>query len=388
MKRKNGINGQQKIRFPQLQKIKISYIIATLQIGGAEKQLLYLTKNLNKERFIPLVIVLRKNGPLKKEFLKNNIQVIEIGKRFKIDILFLLKLIKILKKENPQIVHTFMFTSNTWGRISAFFAKVPIIFASERCVDLWKKWYHKLIDRLLLIFTDKLIGNSNSVKNFYKKIENISDNKIEVIYNGVDIENIEKIEISQDEKKLELKLEKSKFIVGTAGRFTEQKGFIYLLKAIPEVLKIFPDCYFIFVGDGPLRKNFEEIAEKLKIKNNVIFTGYREDVLEILYICDIIVIPSLFEGMPNIILESMALKKPVIATDIPEIKELIIDRENGILVPVRNSKKISEKIIYLLTNPDISQNIGIKGYEFVKEKFTIEKMVRNYEELYLKSLNL
>lgn len=383
MIKKNGINGQNKIKFPQSQKIKIVYIIGTLQIGGAEKQLLYLTKNLNRNTFSPKVIVLRKGGALKEEFLKNGIPVIEIGKKFKIDILFLLKLIFILKRERPDIVHTFMFTSNTWGRISALLTKTPIIFSSERCVDPWKKWYHKLIDKLLLIFTDKVIVNSHSVKNFYKKIENIPERKIEVIYNCVDIERIEKIKISSDEKKKQLKLERSKFIVGTGGRFTEQKGFIYLLLSIPEVLKVFPECFFIFVGDGPLRKKFEETAKKLNVKNNVIFTGYRKDILEIFYICNIIVVPSLFEGMPNVVLESMALKKPVIATDIPEIKELIIDGENGLLVPVKNPQKISEKIIYLLKNPDISQNMGIKSYNHVKAKFTIEKMVKSYEELYL-----
>ncbi len=377
-----------KTKSPPFQKVKICFIIGTLQIGGAEKQLLYLCKNLDNTKFLPKVIVVHKGGPLKEEFLKNNISVIEIGKKFKIDPLFLLKLMLVLKREKPEILHTFMFTSNTWGRIAGIFCRIPVIIASERCVDPWKKWYHKLIDKLLLYFTDKIVVNSFSVKNFYKKIENIPEKKLKVIYNGIDVEKIDKMEISVIEKKKELKLAKCKFIVGTGGRFTEQKGFIYLLMAIPEVIKIFSDCYFVFVGDGPLRKNFENIVEKLNIKNNVIFTGYRKDILEILSLCNIIVVPSLFEGMPNIVLESMALKKPVIATDIPEMKELIIDGENGLFVPVKNSKEISEKIIYLLKNPEICKVMGEKGYNYVKEKFSIEKMVKSYEELYFKILNL
>ncbi len=320
--------------------------------------------------------------------MKNNIPVIEVGKKFKIDPIFFLKLVFILRKRKPDILHTFMFTSNTWGRLASLFVKIPFIFSSERCVDLWKKWYHKLIDRFFLLFTDKVIVNSIAVKEFYKKIENILEEKIEVIYNGVDFENIEKISVEIDKKRKELKLEKSKFVVGTGGRFTEQKGFIYLLMAIPEVLKYFPECFFIFVGDGPLRKNFEEIVNRYNIKNNVIFTGYRKDILEILSLCDIIVVPSLFEGMPNIVLEAMTLKKPVIATDIPEMRELIIDGINGLLVPVKNYEKISEKVIYLLKNPEISKKMGENGYNYVKEKFSLEKMVKNYENLYLKILNL
>ena len=388
MIKRNGKNGQKKIELHQSQKIKICYVIGTLQIGGAEKQLLYLTKNLNRRIFSPEVIVIHKGGPLKEEFIENNIPVIEVGKKFKIDPVFLLKLLFILRRKKPKFVHTFMFTSNTWGRLASIFARIPFIFSSERCVDPWKKWYHKLIDKFLLIFTDKVIVNSFAVKEFYKKIENIPEIKIEVIYNGVDVENIEKILFENDKKREELKLKKNKFIVGTGGRFTEQKGFIYLLMAIPEVLKYFPDCIFIFVGDGPMRKSFEKIVYKLNIKNNVIFTGYRKDILEILSLCNLIVVPSLFEGMPNIILEAMCLKKAVIGTDIPEIKELIKDGFNGLLVPVKNYEKISEKIIYLLKNPEICKKMGENGYNYVKENFSIEKMVKSYEKLYLKILNL
>jgi glycosyltransferase involved in cell wall biosynthesis len=388
MIKRNGENGQKKIKLLPSQKIKITYIIGTLQIGGAERQLLYLTKNLNKNIFLPEVIVIRKGGPLKEEFLKNNISVVEVGKKFKIDPIFFLKLVFILRQRKPHLIHTFMFTSNTWGRLASLFIGRPIILSSERCVDLWKKWYHKLIDKFLLLFTNKIIVNSIAVKEFYKKIENIPEKKIEVIYNGVNVETIEKISVDINKKIEELKIEKNRPIIGTGGRFTEQKGFIYLLMAIPKVLKYFPDCIFIFIGNGPLRKNFEKIVDNLNIKNNVVFTGYRKDILELLFLCNIIVIPSLFEGMPNIILEAMSLKKAIIATDIPEIKELIIDGFNGLLVPVKNSEKISEKIIYLLKNPEICKKMGENGYSLVKKNFSIEKMVKSYEELYLKILNL
>ena len=334
------------------------------------------------------MIVIRKGGPLKEEFLKNNISVVEVGKKFKIDPIFFLKLVFILRQRKPHLIHTFMFTSNTWGRLASLFIGRPIILSSERCVDLWKKWYHKLIDKFLLLFTNKIIVNSIAVKEFYKKIENIPEKKIEVIYNGVNVETIEKISVDINKKIEELKIEKNRPIIGTGGRFTEQKGFIYLLMAIPKVLKYFPDCIFIFIGNGPLRKNFEKIVDNLNIKNNVVFTGYRKDILELLFLCNIIVIPSLFEGMPNIILEAMSLKKAIIATDIPEIKELIIDGFNGLLVPVKNSEKISEKIIYLLKNPEICKKMGENGYSLVKKNFSIEKMVKSYEELYLKILNL
>ena len=320
--------------------IKICYVIGSLEIGGAEKQLLKLVENIDKRRFLPVVIALR-GGALKKEFEKV-VKLIVIGKRWKIDPFFLFRLISVIKKEQPYILHTFMFTSNTWGRIAGIIARIPVIIASERCVDIWKRWYHKLIDKILLMFTHKVIGNSNAVKKFYQETEGIPERKILVIYNGVDLEEFQKIETGK------IEIEKKGGIVGTGGRFTEQKGLINLLMAIPEVLKMLPDTKFIFVGDGPLRKSFEDFVKNHNISDSVIFTGYRKDILFIFSLCDMIVVPSLFEGMSNIVLEAMALKKPVIGTDIPEIAELIEDGKNGFLVPLKDIKdKIAKKIIFL-----------------------------------------
>jgi len=362
-----------------MKKIKICYVIGTLEIGGAEKQLLKLIRDINRERFIPVVVALR--GGVMREDFEKVAKVIIAGKKWKIDPLLLIRIISILKKEKPDILHTFMFTSNTWGRIAGIVARVPVIIASERCVDIWKRWYHRFIDRSLLKFTYKVICNSVAVKRFYQETERMPENKLSVIYNGVDLEEFQKV----DAGKIEIK--KKNGLVGAGGRFTEQKGFINLLMAVPEVLKIFMDTEFVLVGDGPLRKSFEDFVKKHNIIRNVIFTGYRKDILSILSLCDIIVVPSLFEGMPNIVLEAMALKKPVIGTDIPEIAELIEDGKNGFLVPVKdNVKEIAEKIILLLKNPEMRKDMGEKGYNLIKTQFSLEKMVKGYENIYMESL--
>jgi len=260
-----------------------------------------------------------------------------------------------------------------------------VIIGSERCVDLWKRWYHRLIDRVLLRFTFRVIGNSDAVKNFYQRTEKIPEDKISVVYNGVDLNEFSGIDVSPSLKK-EMGIEWARFIIGAGGRFTEQKGFINLLRAVPLILKVYPDSVFVFVGDGPLRGSFEKFVRDKKLERNIIFTGYRRDILRIFALCDIIAVPSLFEGMPNIILEAMALKKPVVGTDIPEIAELVEDGKNGLLVPVKNnSKVIAEKIITLLQGPGPRRSMGEKGYNTVMEKFSLDKMVKGYEEIYLRA---
>lgn len=361
--------------------IKICYVIGTLEIGGAEKQLLKLCANIDKTKFQPTVISLRSGGPLKKEFLKKGIRVIEADKKQKIDIGFFFRLIRILKKEKPDIVHTFMFTANTWGRISAVLCKTPVIFSSERCVDVYKRWYHLLIDRFLLFFTKQVIANSQSVKQFYMQFEHINKRKISVIRNGLNIKKFQNLQLSPDKKK-ELGLDRAEYIVGAGGRFTEQKGFTYLLKSIPAILREFPECVFVIIGDGSLRKSFEELVMNLHIEKNVVFTGYRNDITEIFSACDLIAAPSLFEGMPNIVMEAMALGKAVVATDIPEMKEVIQDGCTGLLVPVKDTIALSEKIIYLLKNLQVRQEMGQRGYELIRKEFSVDNMVKSYEKLY------
>jgi glycosyltransferase involved in cell wall biosynthesis len=363
--------------------IKVCYILGTLEVGGAEKQLLKLLKSMDRTRFLPVLIALR-GGALRDEF-EEVCRVTVTGKRWKIDPAFLVRLIRTIKKEHPDILHTLMFTSNTWGRIAGITAGVPVIIGSERCVDLWKRWYHRLIDRVLLRFTFRVIGNSDAVKNFYQRTEKIHEDKISVVYNGVDLNEFSGIDVSPSLKK-EMGIEWARFIIGAGGRFTEQKGFINLLRAVPLILKVYPDSVFVFVGDGPLRGSFEKFVRENGIKRNVVFTGYRKDILRIFALCDIIAVPSLFEGMPNIVLEAMALKKPVVGTDIPEIAELVEDGKNGLLIPVKNnSKVIAEKIITLLQGPGPRRSMGEKGYNTVMEKFSLDKMVKGYEEIYLRA---
>jgi glycosyltransferase involved in cell wall biosynthesis len=366
-------------------KIKICYVIGTLDIGGAEKQLLMLSRGLDKQKFSSVVISLRNGGPLKKDFEISGIKVIEAGKKFKIDILFFFRLLKIIKKERPEILHTFMFTSNTWGRVAGILSNVPVIISSERCVDIFKKCHHRLIDRILLLFTKTIVANSQAVKTFYQKTEGIPESKIKVICNGIEIKNSgnkgEEAKINIEKKK-ELDLEKAGYVIGCGGRFTKQKGFIYLIKAIPLILKYFPQAYFIFAGDGLLKDVFKKTTIDLGIEKNIIFTGYRKDIANIFAVCDIISVPSLFEGMPNVVLEAMALSKPVVGTDIPEIAELVKNGKNGFLVPVKNSISLAEKIIYLLENPSLCKKMGEEGFRLAKEKFSSEKMIKNYEILY------
>ncbi|MCM8805094.1 MAG: glycosyltransferase [Candidatus Omnitrophica bacterium] len=382
MIKKNGITGQDRIKSHLLEKIKICYIIGTLEVGGAEKQLYLLIKNLDKERFKPFLISLR-DGRMKKDFEEiTNLYLLK--KKFKFDLAILLGLIRIIKKEKPDILHTFMFTSNTWGRLVGIICKIPVIIASERSVDLWKKWYHKLIDRFLLKFTDKIICNSEEVKNIYLKKTKGDRRKFLVIYNGIEIEEYEKIKENYRLKE-EFGIKNEKIIL-TGGRLSFEKNLETFLYVAKKVKERFSYVKFFIVGEGEEEERLKKLAENLNIKDSVIFTGYRNDLPELIKISDIVVLISLWEGMPNLIIEGMICKKPVICTKIGGGKEIIKDGENGFLVDPDDEEVIKEKILFLLKNDEKCKIMGEKGYNFAKKTFSLKNMVENYQNLYIELL--
>jgi glycosyltransferase involved in cell wall biosynthesis len=171
-------------------------------------------------------------------------------------------------------------------------------------------------------------------------------------------------------------------LIGAIGRLVWQKGFEYLIGALPELLQRLPRSKIVLVGDGPLRGELEELAEKEKVEENLIFAGFRSDIRDILSAIDVLVVPSLLEGFPMITLEGMAMAKPIIATRIDGIKEQIVDGESGILIPPRDPGAIAEAIVRLSTEKELAQNLGLEGRRRVEKEFTVERMVSETEKVY------
>lgn len=378
------MTGQKETKFHQLKKVKICYIIGTLEVGGAERQLYLLIKNLNKEKFEPFLISFR-GGRMKEKFEKIT-KVYFADKRFKLDFFLIFRLIKIIRKERPHILHTFMFTSNTWGRIAGIICRIPVIIASERSADLWKKWYHIMIDRFLFNFTDRIVCNSEEIKKIYLERLKGNENKFVVIYNGLEIERYEGL-FENEEIKKEFGIKEEKIVI-TGGRLSFEKNLETFLFAAKKVKDRYERVKFLIVGEGREKDKLLKMTRELNLENDVIFTGYREDLPELIKISEIVVLTSLWEGMPNLILEGMICKKAVICTKSGGAKEIIKDGENGFLVEPKNVEDIAHKILFLLKNGETGRDMGEKGYKFVKERFSLEKMVESYEKLYENLLNL
>lgn len=371
-----------------MNKIKILYVIATLDVGGTERQLVELAKKLDKEKFEPIVCCLTRGGVFKKELDSYGIRVVIIGKKLGYDFSAILKLIKIIKKEKPKIVHTFLWTSNTIGRIAALFLRVPVIISSERCkVRPFKNLISRITDRFLSLFTDKIIANSESVRLDHIKKEKIGQNRIISIPNGIDLERFNPNFQKNNSLRLKFGLEERVVSIGAIGRLDVYKGYECFLMAMPQIFSEFKKVKFFIVGDGPLKTKLQKLANDLGVSSNVVFTGYIEDVREIYSILDIMVFTSLSEGLSNVVLEAMAMGKPVIATNIDSNKELIENNETGILVKPSNYLELSQAVLKFVKNTDLRKKIGQNARIFIEKNHDISFLTKKLEDLYENLLN-
>jgi glycosyltransferase involved in cell wall biosynthesis len=185
----------------------------------------------------------------------------------------------------------------------------------------------------------------------------------------------------------ELRIAPDELVVGSVGRLTEQKGYIYLIEAASKVISILPNAKFLIIGEGPLRRCLQEYADALGISNSFIFVGPREDLVPLYSAMDLFVLPSLWEGLPTVILESMACGVPVIATNIPGTRELVRQGHTGWLVEPKDSKALAEAIIYALQHPDARDTIARTAAESVVPLYSMEHIANQYQAIYLHLLN-
>jgi glycosyltransferase involved in cell wall biosynthesis len=238
------------------------------------------------------------------------------------------------------------------------------------------------LEKKALLNADVLICPSESIKNFIlNEISEVDEKNLKLIYNGIDCNIFDKIQPQEDNIRKKYNIKNSNKLVCFAGRIIKPKGVETLIRSIPYVLSKYRNLTFVFMGPV-IDKSLIEICKKINsplYMENIIFTNRidREEVYNLLKISDILVHPSLYEVLPTIILEAMASKKPVIASDISPHKELISNYKNGFLFETNNYEDLADKILELLFDPNKSKNMGIKGYEIVSDCFSIS---RNCEE--------
>lgn len=365
-----------------MRRINILQLIATLDIGGAERQLVELVKRMDKNKYNITVCCITRGGPLEEDLKKLGIAYHVLYKKFKFDFTVIFRLIRLIRHKKIELIHTWMFTSNTWGRIAAKFISVPVIISTElSMVNPFKGCIQRTVDRMLAGCSDIIIANSESVRKSHIKRERIPQNKIIAIPTGVDTQEFKPrpVDIEKREKLFDLK--EPVPVVGIIGRLVEGKGYEYFLEAAVQVLRSTP-TKFVLVGKGPWRKKLEKMADELGISNEVLFMGYYKDAIEILSLIDILVVPSLSEGLSSVLLEGMSMAKPVVVMNIESNAQVVVNGETGILIPPKNLKALARGIIRLLRNKEEARRMGLAGRRHVEKYFDINFTVEKTEQIY------
>ncbi len=368
-------------------KTELLFVIDNLNPGGSPRQLIELATRLPKDSYNITVCSLdRNNNALASKLEDDGVPVVSLDQHGFFDLKTLIKLYNFIKKNNFDIVHTYLFTADTYGRICAILARTPVVIASMRSVDNWKNLLHKLTDRVLAIGTDKIIVNAKEIQNFLQKVEKISPKKIKVIYNGIN-ENLFELKVNSEKIRAALGLKKEDLLVGIFARNDPVKDHKTFFQAARIILKSIPNVTFLAMGDGMTDDQTEKLVHDIGIENNVILMDHSPEYLSYLGSVDISVISSLTEGCSNVILESMALKKPVVATEVGGNPELIVAGKTGYLVAPKRADKLSSTIIKLLDDPLKREEIGNRGFVRAKNKFSMKQMIKQTDHLYRTLLN-
>lgn len=358
---------------------RITYLIPTLDQSGAEKQLTLLASRLPREEFLPRVIALTRGGPYESVLAAADVPVTILGKRWKFDPGAWRRLKRELHRQAPDILHTWLFAANAYGRLSLP-AHTPVRrVVSERCVDTWKAGWQLWLDRRLISRTDKLIGNSPSVVEFYTQLGMPAERCL-CIPNGIEMPPADRSQ--RRELLASLGIPESAYVIVSIGRLAEQKRVRDLIWGAITLWQIRSQVHLLVIGDGPERTRLEEFAAEVAAQPVVHFLGHREDATRWLAAGDVFWLGSSFEGLSNSLMEAMAAGLPVVATDIPPNRHLVTPEEDGFLVRLGDPVGFMQFTRRLIDDPTLGDRLGAAGRERMLREFSIEQMVRQHVELY------
>ena len=369
------------------EKIKILHLIAPRGIGGAERVLLTLLKNIDREKF-DLVLGIFIDQGKGKDFFWNEAKKLDlplesIGFKNPYDLLQVLQIRRIIKKHHPDMIHTHGYKTNLLGFFISKLFKIPIVTTVHGLHSGKFRPFVWLSLKLLRHF-DRIIAVSDQIRKELKAF------KVPLI-KMITIRNVPPVKIKGNSAnpnsfREEIGIPPDAKLVGFVGRLEPVKGCSLFIKSIPEVAESYPDSYFVVVGDGTERKSLESLVRELGIENRVSFCGFRDDPTNVFQSLDLFVLPSLNEGIPLAMLEAMSNEVPVVATSVGGIPEVIKDKVNGILVPPQNPQALAESILEALSNSNETAKRVIEAKETILNEFNVEKWTERIQSIYLEMI--
>ncbi len=368
---------------------KVLYLIGSKDPGGAEKVLLELAVSFQSKGY-DVTVGHVGNSWLSNELKKHDIRDVCFWFSnqylpYKTEPLFVLNLMKFVKTHAFDLIHAHLFGMILFSSVVGKILKIPVLGTIHDKYYFMEKEHRRLAYKIIQLLNCKLVTVSEDIKDNLSRTWRIKRNEITTLYNGIDLAAFE-INIDRNKKRREIGLREEDIVAISVGRLVKMKGHSITIRAAENVVKQNRNVKFVIVGDGPERRELERMSLAKGISENVIFTGHREDVPELLLMSDIFVQTSFTEGHSCTIVEALGAGCPVVVTDVGGNREIINDGEEGYLVPIADQTALEDRILALANDNALRMELAENAKQTAR-KFSLRSMIENYEQLYLHPLH-
>jgi glycosyltransferase involved in cell wall biosynthesis len=363
----------------------VVHVIDELPPDGAERLLADMLRH-RSNRFRFSVLCLMKGGALEQEIRDMGVPVTVLGRRGKVDLGFIFRIARWFRQERVDVVHTHLFTADSFGRVAARLAGVRAVFSTAHNTVVCEGKTRKAVHRALSWISTRVIACSEEVGRVMREEDHLRASRLVVISNGI---NVDRLAGARGEGvRAEFSVPEKELLIGVIGRLHPAKGHSDLFAALARLRKdgLKPTC--LVIGSGNSRDELEAESKKLGLTDQVVFTGQRSDVPRLLAGLDILAMPSRWEGLPIALLEAMAMSRPIVATRVSGIPDVIHDGDSGLLVPPSAPEALAEALRRLLTDPALRERLGKRAYTTMRERFDVARTAKAYEGLYAAALGL
>jgi glycosyltransferase involved in cell wall biosynthesis len=350
-------------------------------IGGMERVIMDLCRYTDPTRFRFTVCCISVRGPLADQIEAEGVPVIFCENQTRMGkYLRGLELGRILREQKADILHTHNTTAFIDGLIGARLAGVPVMVHTDHCKNYPIEWRWTVAENLASRFVDRVVAVSHHTKEELMKYERIPDSKVSVIHNGINPRLTRSTPV--EALRRELGIAPGQLVLGTVGRLEPQKGLDLFLAAVPQVARDFPNVRFVIVGGGSLEQQLKAQAAGLGIADRVIFTGWRTDAIDLMQLFDCFVTTSNFEGLPMVLLEAMSFSKPIVATAVGGVPELVEDGFNGLAIDRRDPALVADALLRVVRDDVFRRTLGHNSRTRYEERFTAQAMASAYQQIY------
>jgi len=361
---------------------RIALLITELAVGGAEKCLTNLTVGLKERGFTPCVISLGPRPAAPHDALVKRLESEQIPVHFlsgssvwKLPFV-LLQLRRLLQEIKPQVLQTFLFHANVLGSVVGSWLRIPKIVAGIRVADP-RRW-RLMIERNCASRQDSIVCVSETVREYCQTTGNFPSSKLCTIPNGIVLESAPSAPADLNE----LGIANENRVVLFVGRLDPQKGLDWLIPELTSFFKAFPQHRLVLVGDGPQKEALLRLIEANQLQNHVLFAGWRKDITSLLSRSEMLILPSRWEGMPNVVLEAMASRRPVVVTCAEGTAELLGAEAENQLVEFGDAEAFRKKMSHWASSPEMAILQGEKNFQRACQEFSLDRMIDRYVTIY------